>query len=206
MNRSVLRAAVYTRTGIPTTDGLITSTVVNDILNDANHALETEHDWPWHEAVATITTAAGTDQYTPPADWRRTKRLRLTGASGYVLERVEIDELEATYDDVTQGVPEKYATWGDKLFLRPVPNGVLSIQHRYLKTEPDMDDDADSPLAPTPFHSAIVDQACGLALTRARRSDDAADAFARYERWLARMRDDVRRHSGPGRISLRSEW
>lgn len=203
MNFTELVAAVYLRLGVPSGDALLTSTIVGQAVNEALHEIDSEADWPWLDATETINTVAGTDAYTPAANWSRTRSLRIA-ADGYPMSRRTIDEVNDLWPFADQtSRPQVYAIEGGQLVVRPIPDGVYALEHRYVRTEADISGSS-SPLMPAQFHPAIASLAAHIALGRSREDNRAAAALADFERWLRRMQKFRRRYQGPGRI--RSRW
>ena len=199
MNRSQLREAVYNRIGVDSTDGRMTTTVLDGFINDALHWVETERAWPWLQATTTITTVAGDGDYAVPSDWLKTRYLRIDEDSPFQVR--EIGELELLYPDASEtGQPREYAIEGDAVLVRPIPDGVYTIVHRYIKRESDLTSDGQSPLMPASFHTIIVAAATYLALRSTRENERAALAWQEYQEWRQRMLDDARRTTRPARI------
>lgn len=202
MNLTALLTEVYGRLGVPSGDALFTSAWVTQSINAALHEIESEEDWPWYEASETLTTAAGTQSYNLASDWLRTREVK--PANDYPLERNGIHQLEEWWPFGDSGQPSCYAIEQGKIYLFPIPNGVYSLTHRYVKTEPDLASGSDTPLMPAQFHAAIAELATYVALKRSRDDARGASALAAYQRWLSKMRKYRRRHKGPARI--RTRW
>lgn len=203
MTFTELVAAVYARLGVPSGDALLTSTVIGGFVNEALQEINSEEDWPWLNAQETIATVAGTAGYTPNANWLRTRSLRLN--DDFPLERYPEEMLSDRYPFTgsSSNRPEGYAIEGGQIILGPVPNGIYSLIHRYVKTEGTLSG-VQLPLMPTQFHSSIVELATHLTLGRSREDARSAAALAAYARWLSKMRKYRRRHTGPARI--RTTW
>jgi hypothetical protein len=206
MNLGQMRQGVYDRAGVPTTDATLTTQAVDGYLNSSMHQIESVQDWPWLLRRDTITTVAGTtvdtnDLYSPPADWLRTRQLRI--ANYGPLTRYEVHELEDVWPDTAQGIPQAWCADADFIRVRPFPDAVYTIRHLYVRIEPDLSSDTQSPLMPAKFHSAIVEGATWLALRSDREDVRGAAAKAEFDRWLNVMRDDARRGSSPGRVRVR---
>lgn len=202
MNRAQLREAVYDRLGVTSADGQFTSQVVDRLLNDALHLIEVEHDWPWLQATASISAVAGTGSYAVPSDWLRTRYLRIDTYQPFVLR--EIGDLEERWpDSTTRGRPDDFAIEGDAVLIRPIPDASYTITHRYVKREPDLTDDTQSPLMPASFHAAIAERAAYLGLRRSREEGRAQVCLQAYQEWQGRMVDDRRRTQGPLRVKIR---
>lgn len=196
-----MRSSLYHRCGLQSDDPTLTTQAANDAVNAAMHLIEAEQDWPWLSVRTSFTTEAGTDLYGTPPDWARTTSLRI--ASFPTFNEYQVDDLDDMFDDSTVGQPYAWAADADRLLLRPTPDGVYTIVHRYVRQEPDLTSDTQSPLMPAKFHAAIVDAAAWQALGGDREEGRAGACFQAYTNWLAKMRDDGRRSSKPGRIRSR---
>lgn len=186
MNLEAFRTALEHRVGTAYSDAYLTS-----VVNAAVHHVETEHDWPWLEATESINTSSGDSSYPADDTWRRTVSLRLP--SGFQLEQVTIEEVDRY--TVDSGEPKFFAVFGDELVVGPTPSSTLSLQHRYVRTEPDLVGDSDTPILPVTWHLAVVEYA---AYTIHRRENDSARAeaaLAAYRGWIERMDREASRLS-----------
>jgi hypothetical protein len=202
MNRAQLREATYDKLGVDSTDPRLGTARIDRLINEALHWIETDKDWPWLMTSTTFSTAAGTGAYTAPTDWLRTRSLRIADYSP--LEVRSSEELDYDYPLSTeQGVPTAFGFEGDQLLLRPLPSGVYTVTHRYVRMEPDLNNDDQSPLMPASFHPAIAEVAAYLSLRRTREEERAAVAFAAYKDWHERMVDNRRRTQGTPSVRIR---
>lgn len=196
---------VYDRLGVPATDPQFPAATVIRFINQANHFIEVDEDWPWGQTSTTFNTADGTDTYSPPANWRKTRRLRVTvGSDKIPLERRPIDEI----DDwgVQSGQPEVYAIEGDQIVVWPTPDGVYAVTHRYQKVEAELAAGGDTPGMPAAFHAAIAEVAAWMCLRRSREDPRAVAAWAAWAGpggWRSKMLDDLGRHAGPAKVRTR---
>ena len=195
-----MRTAVRTRLGVPAADTFFTDAVLTDLVNEALQAISTEVDWPWLEASTTFSTANGTATYTPTAGWMRTRSLCIDGYDG--MEWRSLTEVREIPTTVT-GVPCIFNVNVEQLTLRPVPNGVFTVTHDYIKVEPALALTSDTPLMPAQFHYAIVSLACHLGHLRSGDVNRAVAAMADYQGWLKRMVDNRRRQTGGLRVRVR---
>lgn len=214
MNLTQLQASVYNRLGVDSSDGLLTPAVINAFINDANHQIELMHDWPWLQTDETITTVAGQDSYTPGAFntahdangntliWHRTDELR-DGVDATVLERQSNTELDDRWRPTDMGKPREWAVYKDQIILRPVPDNVYTIVHRYVRQENDLVNTTDLPSMPASAHAAIADLATFLALRRDRNDPRAQAAEAAFNTWMAGLQLDKKRYKTPGRVRIR---
>lgn len=201
MNLSALRTSVLNRVGGVSGDVMYASSVLTELINEAVHAIEVEYDWPWLEAVTTHTTTAGTQTLTVPTDWLRTRSLWI--ANYDPMQTLGFADLRTQFDVSNQAQPECFAIAADTIYLGPVPDAAYTVNHLYVKREPDLSSDTDSPLMPASFHAAIVEHATYLALRRTREEARAAVALDAYQGWLRRMVDNRRRSTAPMRVRVR---
>jgi hypothetical protein len=201
VNLGQLRVAVDRRTGIA-----FDPVALLDALNEANRAIAADHDWPWLHATTSFSTVAGTGAYSSaaaiPEDWLRTISLKVAD-SVPMTRRSPVDLDDAWPSTDSTGRPCEYAIDGSALVLRPVPDSVLTIAHRYVRIEPELVQDSDTPTMPAAFHSTIVEHAAAIVLRRARETARAEECMAAARMWERRMVDDVRRYAGPAKVRVR---
>lgn len=203
MNFTELVTAVYNRLGVPSTDALLTSTIVGANVNEALQEINSEEDWPWLNATETLTTVAGTQAYALNALWLRTRSV--TVLDDYPLERYTEKELTDFWPfSSSTARPQGFAIEGGQILFGPIPNAVYSVRHRYVKMEATIASTT-VPLMPAQFHSSIVELAMHITLKRSREDARSQEALASYQRWLSKMRKERRRHTGPGRIRT-TQW
>lgn len=193
-----MRTQARTRYGTPSGDSFFSDTNLNDLLAESLDAVSTEFDWPWLQASATITTAAGDRDYAVPADWIRTRKLYIAD-----YEPLELMPSTDVLWSTAQGRPTQYAIEGDLVQVFPVPDGVYSITHKYQKSEPALSSDSSTPLMPAIFHHTLVAHLVHLMHVRAGSLQKASAALVDYRGWIARMQDHRRRSSAPLRPRVR---
>lgn len=200
MDLTTMRTAVRTRIGVPSTDTFFVDATLTDIINEALAAVATERDWPWLTTSTTFPTVAGTATYTPTSGWTKTRSLTIDGFDS-MEERslIEIRSIPTTQ----RGQPSIFAVSGDQIILRTVPDAVYTITHDYVKTEPALSANGDTPLMPTQFHYAVVAKASELAHLRQGSLAKAEAQKAEYAAWLVRLNDNLRRTTAPKRIRVR---
>lgn len=176
---------------------------LTSIVNEANHAIEDEADWPWLVTTETITTVSGTHLYTPTSGWYRTKAL--SNPNWGPLKAVSIDDIEQHWPTITQtGLPWWYAEVAGQLDLRPTPNQALSLTHVYFRTEPDLIDDSDEPLLENRFRPRLVDLATSMAAARLTNWAVSQHHQSKDAAWARRMGDDKRRSVATKSVRVRS--
>lgn len=208
MTLTQLRTALRVRLGVATNDTFYTDAVLTDLINEAMFVVENEHDWPWDLTQETITTVIGTAAYTPNANWYQTKELFI---SPY--EVFDYMPLKAVDEIPNSGRPLYYAIAGnasgvEQIIMKPTPDAVYTVTHRYYKTVTALSADGDTPIMPTQFHYAILAYALYLAHHRAdegvgRIGGREAAALKGYQNWLRIMHDARRRGTQPLRPYVR---
>src|SRR5262245_45220612 len=164
----------------------------------AIQTVEAEQRWPWQEHVETVTVDTVEPDIVLSPGWRATRGLFVTDAQTE-LKLVSPTDALSWYvgTNLGNGRPEVWAPIGDRIVLRPLPAGPLTLTH-YFYTEPVwLRDDDDRPDLPGQFAGAVVAKAAELLSTR---EDDRAGAAAHnieYREWVDRMRRDVRRSTTP---------
>jgi hypothetical protein len=203
VNATTMAAAVRRRCGLPQTDSLAADADLIELLNEASQAISTERDWPWLETSETITTVAGTGASAVPADWVRTKQLRVNLYDS--MATLDSGNLDARFPDNTaRGVPQAFAVQGDTILLRPVPDAAYAIEHIYYRQETQLASGSDTPLMPAWAHTAIVEWAAALFLYRARDDQRAELAMKRARDWVNRLQDNARRTTAPATVRVRA--
>lgn len=196
MTLAELRTALRNRTGIS-----LEATVATEFINDALQTVSTARDWPWLEKVANVVTVNGTGSYAVPADWARS--VSVVSASGIPLRRSPIDLLD--YVGAGAGAPKLFGIFADALIVRPTPNAVETLTHRYVRTTPALSADGDTPTIPAGSHGILVEYAAYLVFRHAGDTERAGVALSSYERWLDSMEKQADRFSESEGGALRAD-
>jgi len=195
VNLSEFRATVNRKTGIA-----VDSTALNGFINEAVQAVGEERDWPWLSYTDTFPTQADQSDYVLPVDWSRTVSVTVDGAPTRRINTADADAWEYVTD---RPWFYGYSIDAGVLTLKPAPSALVTVIHRYVRAEPELEVDADEPLIPERFHGAIACYAAALVLERHGDVTKADMQRAEYERWLRRMRDAMSRSQQPSRIRIR---
>lgn len=190
MDLQTFRSELRTRLGVPAGDAFWTDPACNQLINAAVHLVETEDDWAWLETTENIVTVNGTDTYPTAATCLRTLAVR--SPQNLVLRRMDVREIDGW---TGSGTPRIYATFGASLVVRPTPTVVETLLHRFLRTEPELVNAADTPLLPTSYHPAVVEAAAMMAFRRENKTQAAEGAKATYNDWVEQMRRRANRRS-----------
>lgn len=200
-NLAEFRDAVRNRIGAPNADGFYDDANLTDLVNEALLAFAADvDDAPWLTASTSFSTVSGTQEYTPPADWVRTRLLSIDDRPE--IEWRPLSEIREWPESITDA-PRYYTVYGDQLILAPVPDGSYTVRHDYFVDELTLSADTDTPLCPVAFHYAVVAFATHLAHARGGDTTRAAMALGDYQQWLQRMKDQKRRTVGPLRVRVR---
>jgi hypothetical protein len=205
VNYLELAQAAALRVGADTEDEWLTVGAFKSFVKAGVRAVEVDLAGPdWLRVVTTFSTVAGSGSYAVPATWAKTISLRLSDDDHH-LPYVGRATLDAEYGSPlsSSGSPGAWFQEGGFLYLRPVPDSVLTVEHRYVRTETDLSADTDSPLLPARFHDGVVEKACALAAARKGNFTQATWHEKQYERWLATMRNEQSRVTIPPRIRTR---
>jgi hypothetical protein len=198
VNLSQLRTQIDRRTGVRQ-DPLATTAYINEALN----IISSRREWPWLDALQTITTTLDENTYDVSSTYSETRTVSIGG-----VEAVQIYIADA--DDFNGSVycPDRYEyaiEWSAgtaQLLLFPMPPEGTVVTHRYTRTESLASSDTDEPLMPERYHSIICDFAAGLFLERIEPSR-AEYYIARAEKGLKQMSEATQRKANPGQIRIR---
>jgi len=183
-----LRTRLRLRVPVPENDSNLTSERLDSILNTALRQVASEHDWPWLQTTETISTVAGTEAYDVEPDWIKTFSLVETGQSQLV-QVTNVIDLDV-YTGVVRGRPRLFVVYGGQILLRPIPDGVYSLTHRYVQSEPTIAGDSNKALIYDAFSEGVIEYAAFLTLRYIREDKRATDALASYRNWLTRTADN----------------
>jgi hypothetical protein len=198
---SLLLRLVRERIGVPLSDSFMTDDVLTDQINQALLTLDTEQRWPWMEVVANLNVPAGTQVAPVPSDWRATRALFNSSGNELAL-RSPTDILAVT----STGEPAGWSVIGPGIALAPIPSSDVVLTHYYYRQTQRLAVGTDVAGVPDQYIEAIVCKAAEL--LSAREDDQTARAAhgADYDKWVNRMRRDVRRSTGPVVPRVRPGW
>lgn len=196
-----MRDAMRVRLGVPENENFYFAQQLDDLINEALQTISAEFAWPWLQGTEIINTVAGTRFYTPlDVNWDMTKALSIQGYDALIF--LDLQEVRNWPDDV-RDVPMFYTVWLNQLYLAPAPSAVYALRHDYIKNEPLLRDNSDTPLMPAIFHYSILSFACHLAHLRAGDLPRAQAAQQEYERWLKRMTSKREQSTSTVKIRVR---
>jgi hypothetical protein len=194
-----LRRLVRSRLGVPISDDFMPDHVIDDHVNLAIQAVESEARWPWQDMVETVTvTTAAPDIPLDPA-WRATRAVFCGESELQLIAPGDLISWNETHGDV----PRTYCPIGEVVAIRPLVNASTELVH-YWYTQPLWlrDDEAVSNI-PDQYAGAIVAKASELLATRESSGADTTRHGAEYKDMVGKMRRDMRRSTGPVRVRVR---
>lgn len=198
MNRGDIRTAVKRRLAIPANgDGMLTDTVINDLINQALVVISSARDWPWLLDTATLNFAP--DSALIPTDFIRARQLVYNGLP------VPWVQLEDYLNPDRINYTFAWTIIGDTAYLNPTPSTNASGTLYYYKNEPDLVTDFSTPLMPKVLHNMVAAYACYLAALVRQDENRASAYFAEYQMMLNNARDDLKQNSSR-RIRMDSGW
>lgn len=198
MNLVELREKVRTRSAITSGDQYLHQQAIDDAINEALAQIDGEYHWPWLEATQAVSLVSGQGTYALPTDYRATRSVVLGSSSGSNVVLYNVSPTQALAKSSSEtGQPQAFAIIGSNMVLLPTPGSGYSITHLYYRQTVELVADADVPLIPDQWHGAVVAAASGnLAIADDRRSmKEQCDADV--ANWIRRMRNALRRSTGP---------
>lgn len=198
-----LRRLVRSRLGVPMSDQMFTDDILEDNINLAVETIEAEQRWPWQEHVEEVTIDPVEPDIELGATWRATRGVYVVTDNGATVELSLVSPSDLLSVNGTQSAPDVWAPVGNRIMVRPLPSGTVTLLH-YFYTQPEWlrGDDAE-PAIPDQYAGAIVAKAAELLSVREDDRAAAAGHSADYEAWIDRMRRDVRRSTTPVRVRVR---
>lgn len=179
---------------------------ISDFINKSQRdIINSEVEWPFTVTSGSITTTAGTAEYTKPVTAKTIdfdsftvqesvttaeKKLKYISFEEYI---EKLNEADTDPAGGSQALPQYvYLTPDEKIGLSPVPDlSTYTVRYYYYATHTDMTLATDTPVIPERFHDVIVNRA--RYYTHMLRSDTQFSQLALkdYNDGLARMRVEL---------------
>lgn len=196
-----LRSAIQDQGNFKTTDTRLTSTALTSIVNRALRQVALDHDWFWLRVNETLNTVAGTSTITLGGTTPFLRLMSLTHQDvGTPLMLREVGELDRI---TTAGRPILYSIENSTLIVKPTPDRVYAMTHRFIRPEIVLVADGDTPLCPLEFAEGVILYGLKLAHQFIQQTDKATAAKADYASWLNRATDNNARSREPWRVRVR---
>lgn len=201
MNLSEYRAEVKSAAGIPTTDtGSVPDAELNRVINRAIRDIANTADFPWLFAEDIVNLASGASEFTPPATWVRTEYLTVN-VNGRDIPAISKRQLAEWATD-KPGTIRAYAVLGNVIRLVPATAEAATLRHGYVRTEPVLAANADSPLIPDAHSEWVINLAALKLAIRTNNGDRITALREEVAKSRALAMDNLRKSKGALGIRL----
>lgn len=192
MNRGALRSALQTRLGLSASgDGLATDTALNEAIANALRDIGLEHDWPWLLTSASLTFSTTTGLAAQPTGFVKARELVIGGRPAKYAPLAEFLAVAG------EGSAYVWTDLGANFQLSPTPATVPTATLYYVRQEPALSSDSDSPLIPDAYQHIVLARAAYLTNVRRARNDEAIRDDNEYQLAVRKLRDASWNRSGP---------
>lgn len=172
---------------------------IKDNINLGYHNFVLRELWPFREATDTITTVAGTQEYTLSSetadlDTQNIISVALQGAFQKKLTYIAFNQLRASKPDFdldAAGVPQSYYLKGGKLGFWPAPADAYTVLMDYYKVPTELSADSDEPIIPVGYREALGQYALAAEHDFNTDPDLAQKATNAYEDILTAARNNL---------------
>ena len=155
--------------------------------------------WPFREVTDTITTVAGTQEYTLSSEFtdidaQNVQTVTLQGTINRKLVYWPYSQLRADqpdFDLIGTSVPERYYLKTGSIGLWPSPNDVYTVNVDYYKVPTELSADADTPIIPVAYREALVQYALSHEHDFNTDPDLAQKAMNTYEQIVTLARQNL---------------
>lgn len=155
--------------------------------------------WPFREATDTITTVAGTQEYTLSSetadlDSQNIISISVQGATNKKIPYIPFNQLRAGHPDFdidATGVPQNYYLQNGKLGFWPSPDAAYTIFMDYYKLPTELSADADESIIPLSYREALLHYGLSLEHDFNTDPDLAQKATNRYEQIVTLARNNL---------------
>lgn len=137
--------------------------LITQFVNDEQRELYNYYNLPENRAKVPITLSAGDNESNLPSDHQKTLGLRITAPSNYDAEitqwflpynRFKDYFREAEY--YSQTTPRWWTIYSDKIVFAHEVDREYTLEHDYLSTLDELEDDSDVPTLPEEFQEILV--------------------------------------------------
>lgn len=172
---------------------------VKDWINLGQRDFVLRELWPFREATDTITTVAGTQEYTLSSetadlDNQNIISVAIQGANARKLSYAPFNQLRTDnpdFDEEGQTVPTHYYIKAGKIGFWPNPNDAYSIAVDYFKIPTELSSDSDVSIIPLSYREALMHYALSLEHDFNTDPDLAQKSFVRYEQIVTLARNNL---------------
>jgi len=141
VNLSQLRTQIDRRTG-KRQDPLATNAFINEAIN----VISSRREWPWLDALQTITTTVDIATYAVPTVYSETRTLNVGGLEAQQIYVADGDDFNAeAWTPSAYHYSIEWTSGEAELTLYPTPPADTTALHRYTRTEALLSGDTDTP-------------------------------------------------------------
>lgn len=194
MNRGELRSKLSLKLRLPPAgDPTLTETTLNDCLRLALRDVSSVKDWPWLLTTASVTFTAGVGPQ--PATLVKLRELVVNSLRAHYVELAQF--LDIIGNQTGQFV---WTDIGTNIQLSPAPTTSPTNTLYFIRGEPELTADTQSPLCPEAHQAAVLARAAFHAEIMRGKADAATVHNQEYEGDIARMMDAPKRRNAPRQI------
>ena len=168
-------------------DGILTDSVLNNLINRSLATISAAKEWPWLLDTYSITFVSGSAHI--PNDFVRARQLVINDVPVLWLQLEDFlmpDRRIAVF---------AWTIIGNQARLTPIPTTDHTGTLYYYRAEPELLSDYSVPLMPALHHSLIVAYTAYLAALTRQDEGRAAVYQAEYQAILNNMRDDLKQNT-----------
>lgn len=193
MNRGQLRQKLILRLRIPPAgDPLLDEPTLNECIAQALRDISSVSDWPWLLTSSSLTFTAGVAP--APATMVKVRELTITSVRAKFVGLAEFLDIVGTGDQWV------WTVIGTNVQLTPAPTTSPTNVLYFIRAEPDLTVDTQSPLIPEAHQQAVLSRASYHACVRKGLADAAQFHQTEYGEDLNRMRDATKVRTGPRQV------
>ena len=176
-----------------------TRTRVKEWINMGYKDFVARELWPFRETVGTLTTIAGTQEYSlvdnfADMDASNILTVSVQGAQRAKLQYVPFNQLKIHKPDLdadNAGIPTVYYLRAGNIGFWPQPSDSLTIEIDYYSLSTDLEDDEDEPIIPVNYREALMHYALSLEHDYNTDGDLAQKSMNRYEQIVLLARNNL---------------
>jgi hypothetical protein len=197
--------SVRNRVNINENDGRMSDALFRDFINHAMQDAEQEFNWPWREAIQTISVVADDNEYAVPADFQSTLSLTMVDPPMVLVRKSWKWTRRLAHLDL-RAIPCFYTEYSGNLYIYPIPDSAYTLQHRYVTTVDRLEETTDELVSPEWFDRVIVSRASMYVADKLRDSEHHQMFKQAYNEQIKQAKDDVSSSAEPIQIDTRRDW
>lgn len=176
-----------------------TSNRVTKWINLGQQDFVLRENWPFRDKTGTLTTVAGTQEYTLSSEFsdideQNIQGVNIQGSNAKTLIYWPYNQLRQEYPDfdaASQTVPQRYYLKGGKIGLWPTPAAAYDIAIDYYLIPTELVSDSDETVIPIAYREALIHYALSMEHDYNTDPDLALKAMNRYEQIVSLARQNL---------------